>query len=445
MKPTARVEPQRDRAVAGAKALAKAIETAREDGSKATGFEPAKAKAIRDELAKSALEARLAFDRLDQKTNGQMPADDLAAELLQDQRALRDQPAAKSPMERIERLEDQRRLASAMRNIQAQDAPAELANAIRQADEAAKALAEPKGTPEADKQAIARAAEAAEVRKPDPKAPRDPDLAIQPEHAARARDLALRERRLRENLQALLGEAIAPQDRIQQESKAIGEKLAELRDKVQGLSDRARGPADEASRLLTDQAPQAMADSQTRLGQGEPAQARESQRRAAELVERGAQQADDLAATLRAEKGAAMAEAAEPNPLGAARDAMAQAGEQLGQAEAAARQAAGKAMRTAANQLRAAASPPSSGMAQADPSPSSGEPKSNQAGVAQAAELKELQTLIQARTGRSWGELPGHLRTEILQMSQGRYRDDYARLIQLYFREIAEGQAGEPK
>jgi hypothetical protein len=37
--------------------------------------------------------------------------------------------------------------------------------------------------------------------------------------------------------------------------------------------------------------------------------------------------------------------------------------------------------------------------------------------------------------------LPGHLRTEILQMSQGQYRDDYARLIELYFREIATDAA----
>ena len=51
----------------------------------------------------------------------------------------------------------------------------------------------------------------------------------------------------------------------------------------------------------------------------------------------------------------------------------------------------------------------------------------------------ELQAALRAKTGRAWGELPGHLRTEILQMSQGRYREDYARLIQLYFREIAAG------
>ncbi len=53
------------------------------------------------------------------------------------------------------------------------------------------------------------------------------------------------------------------------------------------------------------------------------------------------------------------------------------------------------------------------------------------------ADLTELKTLVRQRTGRSWGELPGHLRNEILQMQAGRYRDDYARIIQLYFREIA--------
>ena len=56
------------------------------------------------------------------------------------------------------------------------------------------------------------------------------------------------------------------------------------------------------------------------------------------------------------------------------------------------------------------------------------------------AHLAELKDAIKARTGRNWGELPGHLRSEILQMSQGKYRDDYARLIQLYFREIAAGR-----
>jgi len=60
-----------------------------------------------------------------------------------------------------------------------------------------------------------------------------------------------------------------------------------------------------------------------------------------------------------------------------------------------------------------------------------------------AADSGELPDLLRRRPGRAWGELPGHLRTEILQMTRGRYRDDYERLIQLYFREIAAGAVPE--
>ena len=67
------------------------------------------------------------------------------------------------------------------------------------------------------------------------------------------------------------------------------------------------------------------------------------------------------------------------------------------------------------------------------------DPKEGEAGR-DDPHLAELQEQIKARTGRNWGELPGHLRSEILQMSNGKYRDDYARLIGLYFREIAAGR-----
>ncbi len=68
------------------------------------------------------------------------------------------------------------------------------------------------------------------------------------------------------------------------------------------------------------------------------------------------------------------------------------------------------------------------------------DPKSHPGGKAEA-DLTALKEAIRRNTGRSWGELPGHLRTAILDTSQGRYREDYARLIQLYFREIAAGAA----
>ncbi len=71
------------------------------------------------------------------------------------------------------------------------------------------------------------------------------------------------------------------------------------------------------------------------------------------------------------------------------------------------------------------------------------DPKSHPGTVAET-DLAELKAAIRRGTGRTWGELPGHLRTEILQSARGRYRDDYARLIQLYFREIAAGAAEKP-
>lgn len=105
-------------------------------------------------------------------------------------------------------------------------------------------------------------------------------------------------------------------------------------------------------------------------------------------------------------------------------------------------------LRQAADALRTAAQAPTKG----PNAPPSGDPENENPNVTATAagkadaDLAALQDLVRKKTGRRWGELPGHLRTEILQLSQGRYRDDYARLIQLYFREIAvdAGQDAKP-
>ena len=117
-------------------------------------------------------------------------------------------------------------------------------------------------------------------------------------------------------------------------------------------------------------------------------------------------------------------------------------------------------MEQAARDLRAAAERGTPGPEQ-DPGGSAaamtqgvppGTPQDSENGDGQEAmagtgtpDLSQLKALLSSKTGRAWGELPGHLRTEILQMSQGRYRDDYARLIQLYFREIAAGAGGHDR
>jgi hypothetical protein len=185
------------------------------------------------------------------------------------------------------------------------------------------------------------------------------------------------------------------------------------------------------------------------LAQGRPDPARDAQRQAAETVERAGQAVDDLARALGRDRPAATA----PADLAPARDALAEARRRLaepgkgpgrgpmpGPHASAAMQRAAQAMRTAAH--------PSPGPGQGEPGDeptvaqggTNPDPKGNLAGVA-APDLSGLPAMNRTKSTRNWGELPGHLRTEIMQLSQGKYRDEYARQIQLYFQEIAADAA----
>ena len=313
-------------------------------------------------------------------------------------------------------------------------------NANNPAD-AAKVAADPNNKPAGDP---ARPGEPAAV-------PTDPELGLGPEQAAEAADLALRQRQIRERLQAAMADRVAPQQDLRREAQALGRDLADLRDQAREINARAQGQANAAADLAGEHAPRAMEKGAEQLAQGRLDQARDAQRQAAEFVERAAQAAEDLAAGLRAEgpgeAGNAATRAA--NGLGEARESLRGAARQLAQPSdgPAAAQAAVPAMHQAADSLRAAAQPSGAGpaapsMAEADPD--NPDPTAAPAGVADA-DLTALQDLVRKKTGRRWGELPGHLRTEILQLSKGRYRDDYARLIQLYFREIAADAAKAEK
>lgn len=327
---------------------------------------------------------------------------------------------------------------------------------------AADALARGEPNPSAD--AAKQAAEAldqlaqalpSEVPKPAP-TPADPGLDIAPAQAEAARDLARRERAIREQLQAVLGERVAPQDRLKAEAAALGKELEALRDQSREVGPRGHGPANQAADLMGRQAPQAMARGSDALAKGQVDQARDAQRQAADLAEQAARQADDLAAALRADRPAEASQKpgeGQAEGLAQARSAQDRARRQLDQARespsnsGAAKDASGS-MRQAAEGLRAASASRKGGKEKGqstakNDAPPDGSPEGTQtdpqggpAGRGEA-DLAQLQALMRQKTGRAWGELPGHLRTEIMQMSQGKYRDDYARLIQLYYREIA--------
>jgi hypothetical protein len=313
--------------------------------------------------------------------------------------------------------------------------------------------------------------------------PPEPDVGIDPSHIDRAHDLAQRERRLTERLQALIAEEAGPQEQLRDEVLEIGGQMAELRDEVRelGLSGRANGPAHAAAELLQAHAVSTMNRGIGHLNSGQTSAARQAQRQAADHTENAARQAADLAEALRrdlprpADGGgeppastASKGDQATPSEragdraeLGAARDAQRQASLRLAQARSTptrsaenARQAADS-MQQAAQGLRSAAFPAGEVARrlaqQVGANARLGQPGASQTTTPSGTPGQGVDPYIGAlapanlpESTSAWGELPGHLRTELLEMSQSSYRKDYARLIQLYFREIAAGSPPTP-
>ena len=55
-----------------------------------------------------------------------------------------------------------------------------------------------------------------------------------------------------------------------------------------------------------------------------------------------------------------------------------------------------------------------------------------------APDLSALVPDAKQYAGKRWGELPGELRTKIIQDMQAKYGEDYARIIKLYFEQMAD-------
>ena len=246
MEPEPRAAPQRERALRRAKKLAAVLRDLRDAGKRE------QARAL---LRVTELEARVAMNRLELKLGGYSPADDLAQELADDARATKDSLAAArvSPdrTARARAAADARSLAAAIRNVAAPDAAAAKEEAVRLAVRAAKVLEggdgnadSPAGAaiamqesaaaaqaladqladgPQAKASPSASSSPVAGKQAKTPVAPKpsripDPELAIKPEHADRAGELARRQRRIKERFQEILGERAEPQQKISERS-----------------------------------------------------------------------------------------------------------------------------------------------------------------------------------------------------------------------------------
>ena len=186
------------------------------------------------------------MDRLEQKLGARMPADDLAQELADDAAAIEKAAAGNQPAHdataRGHAAADQRALAGAIRSLVVPDAPKVQEEAVRSADLAAKALARADGKADAAA-AVHKSAQAARALAdrltdgqkavaPALPAAAEPELTLKPEDAARAGELARRERRIKERLQALMGGLVGPQEQIRKDAVSLGQELADLGDRA---------------------------------------------------------------------------------------------------------------------------------------------------------------------------------------------------------------------
>jgi hypothetical protein len=338
------------------------------------------------------------------------------------------------------------------------EAPAAAARdaALREMAAAGKALKGPAGLPAA-KEALARAAAAAEGLAKELARERAAGQAER-ERSADLRRLSQDQKALRDALRQALADpakAAGPssgktaqemagrQDAVAREVDGLKAALRRMA-KGADLAANARQAAEKAA-ASGEQAEDAMKQGREASRQGNPGRARQAREGAVQMLERAGRQAGEAAAAMAGKPGEGSPSAAASREAGrAARQGQRQAEEaqaRLGQGRPGAAQGA---LRQAAQLLGEAAQ--QAGRALARQGQKAGPPTNAGSGWAPAGGggkggrpgLVPLDKPGQPATARPWGQLPGELRTRLLQDLRARYGDDYAAIIQGYFRAIAD-------
>ena len=253
------------------------------------------------------------------------------------------------------------------------------------------------------------------------------------------RRLSQRQQEINRLLHPLANDARAQAGRQRARQRELERETSEL---MRQFQDSAQKPgASEAMKSAmrqaggdSDRARRDMREANERARSGDSSSAKESQDSAAASLDRAAQTAASAAraspgksANASSKAGEAMTQAA-----GQMADAQGQLSQgKPGQAQAAMKQAA-QSLARAAGQMAAGEQAQPGG-----PRPSAQSP----GGGAQPGGLPNLEAYgldSTAYAGKSWGELPGELRTKIVQDIRANYGDDYARTIKYYFEHLAD-------
>jgi hypothetical protein len=224
----------------------------------------------------------------------------------------------------------------------------------------------------------------------------------------------------------------ARQQELRKQAGELEKDLEKLRQEMANAP-QAGDAAGQAARAARDAQRQMEQSSRSPSGSNRP------QDQAAKSLDRSAQQADRAASEQSAAAdGRGQQKSSSPEAGQALRQAqgqMDQAQNQLGNGEPGkargSMEKAAKSLRQAAGQLAQSGSRPNP---ESNPDPANspgpapgGRPDASVFGAAAAK-----------YGGKTWGELPGELRTKIVQDMKAKYGEDYARMIKLYFEQLAD-------
>jgi hypothetical protein len=266
-----------------------------------------------------------------------------------------------------------------------------------------------------------------------------PDLAkmkLEPQ-ANEARRLAQEQRQLRDEVQravnarvplsAQQAEQLARQEALRRQAGDLASELLPLGQQLPQVPKIMEAFSSEQS------ARGAMKQAHAQSQAGKQVQAQQSRQEAAQSLNRAAQQIEQAVQQM-SQAQSADAQRQTGQALQQAQNQMKQAQDRLNQGQQRPAQAP---MRQAAQALQQAAQQLAQQQQPGTPVPDS---TSGTRGVAAGGQpdVRLLGKDMEKYAGKPWGQLPGELRNQILQDMKARYGEDYARIIKLYFEQIAE-------
>lgn len=381
---------------------------------------------------------------------------DQARQLAQQQRDLRDQlqkaannlaqqqaqPPHDNPVQQL--AQEQQAIADAAKQLaqQQQQQNGQQAQATQQAQQAAKATGQAAnqmkaGALQQAQQAAQQAAQQLQQMAQNNKG----DAALQAQQLARRQEEVNRKLApLANDAAAQAAQQAAQQQALQQQTQQLQQQLQQQANQMQNQPGQQQ--ASQAAQAAQ-QAQQQQQAAQQAMQRGNPGQSQQAQQQAANNLNRAAQQA--MQAAQQQQQANANNPASQPgSPQQQAGQAMQQAQSQQAQAQNKLSQnqsqQASQAMQQAAQAMQQAAQ----AMMQQQPGTPGAPPNSptNPAGNdgrgTGPVDLAKYGPEAKKYAGKPWGELPGELRTRIIQDMKAMYGDDYGRMIKLYFEQIAD-------